>query len=163
MTKQSRDQQRKARGLLILNTMLPPVLKPALSKRGLAEATILLDWAKIVGEEMASTSYPEKVSYPIGKKNKGTLLLNVDPSSILDFQYALDLILDRINAHYGYEAVSRIKLQQRPIDPFLSSSRLPSPKRAKLPLDEDLLNSIEDRDLQEALRKLALSLTPKDL
>ncbi len=163
MTKQSWDQQRKARGLLVLNKMLTPVLKPALFKRGLAEATLLLDWAQIVGEELASATYPEKVSYSPWKKTKGTLHLIVDPSSVLELQYALDLILDRINSHYGYEAVSRIKLRQHPIEAFLPSPRVSSSKRTVSAADEDLLKGIGDQGLQEALRKLALALPSKDL
>lgn len=161
--KQASDQQRKARGLLILNKMLHPILKPTLSKRGLAEATILLDWNKIVEDEIAALSYPEKVMYSPGKKSKGTLLLNVDPSAALQLQYSLDLIIDRINGYYGYEAISRIKLLQQPLPSKSFSTSSSSRKKDLNPFDEISLEGIHDPELKEALINLAKTLPPKVL
>lgn len=161
--KPTSDQQRKARGLLLLNKMLSPILKPTLAKRGIAEATILLDWTKIVGGEIASLSYPEKVTYFPGKKSKGTLLLNVDPSAALQLQYALDLIIDRINGYYGYKAISRIKLQQQPFSVRSTSPFSFSRKKGISASDDIAMKGIHDPELREALLKLARVLPPKVL
>ena len=51
-------------GLRALGTALPALTKRVLGRRGFAEGGLALDWASIVGEEIAANTLPLKVSYP---------------------------------------------------------------------------------------------------
>ncbi|MBL9029136.1 MAG: DUF721 domain-containing protein [Caedimonas sp.] len=97
--------------------MLTHVMKPALRRRSLGEATIILDWVKIIGAELAQRCYPERLIFPRGKREGGTLMIAVDSGSSLLIQYSESLLIDWINSYFGYQAIARIKLKHTQI-PF---------------------------------------------
>ncbi|MBN9343259.1 MAG: hypothetical protein BGO76_03555 [Caedibacter sp. 38-128] len=92
--------------------LLPKLVKSSFEKKGFVQAEILLEWGKIVGQEMSQKCIPEKLVFPKGKKVEGTLYLNVEISSGLLIEYGAPLIIDKINSYFGYQAVARLKLKQ---------------------------------------------------
>lgn len=98
-----------------LITLLPPLINPALKRRGFQSGALFMDWPIIVGPDMARLCRPEKLTFPKDRRDQGTLtLVAYDGSAALFLQHALDLILNHINMHFGYKAVGRIRIIQRP-------------------------------------------------
>jgi hypothetical protein len=97
-------------GLRALGTALPALTKRALGRRGFAEGGLALDWASIVGEEIAANTLPLKVSYPRGARLGGTLHLKVTSGYALVISHCEPQLLERVNAYLGYGAVERLKL-----------------------------------------------------
>ena len=140
------------------------VMEPVFKKHALAEAQMILDWSKIIGSEMAGRCYPEKLTFPRGKREEGTLVMAVDSGSSLLVQHSQDLLMDWINTYFGYKAVSKIQLrhthrlnrfqrQKNPLDPLSS----PSKPQGNIPLpppDPKILenvSTIQDPHLKKAL------------
>lgn len=92
--------------------LLPKLVKSTFEKKGFVQAEILLEWSKIVGQEMSQKCTPEKLIFPKGNKTEGTLYLNVQISSGLLIEYGTPLIIDKINSYFGYQAVTRLKIKQ---------------------------------------------------
>ncbi|MBT06428.1 MAG: hypothetical protein CMM32_05870 [Rhodospirillaceae bacterium] len=97
------------RGKVRLAHLLPKITREAFRDRGFYQASILTNWADIVGKEMASRSCPEKIS------KAGVLTVRVEGSFALEFQHIEPQLLERIATHFGHKAVGRISLRQGPI------------------------------------------------
>lgn len=95
-----------------IKRVIPAILKPILDKRGLTQATILLDWEKIIGPQMSQYALPEKITYYKNARSKGTLLLSVMPGWAPVIEHSKQQIIDKINSYFGYEAIARLQLNQ---------------------------------------------------
>lgn len=84
--------------------------KRVLGKRGFAEAELVTDWASVVGPELAAGCQPERLSFPAGKRDGGTLRILVTGGFATELQHMEPMVLDRINGYFGYRAVARLTL-----------------------------------------------------
>ncbi len=131
------------------------VAGPVLGKRGFAAAQLVTHWETVVGAEWARKLGPERLDFPRGARNGGTLRLRCAPGAALEAQHALPLLLERINGFFGYGAVERLAFVQGP--PLNSARKIkapaPLPPADQAALDHRL-GAVEDPDLREALRRL---------
>jgi hypothetical protein len=109
-----------------VGSFVPTLTKKAFEKFGFSAATLITDWARIAGTELAQYTMPDKLKWPRGADASGiyedegerrgaTLILRVDPARALDVEYRARQIMDRINAYFGYRAVETIRLVQAPL------------------------------------------------
>ncbi|NBC32733.1 MAG: DUF721 domain-containing protein, partial [Alphaproteobacteria bacterium] len=97
----------------------------------------------------------------------GVLVLRVAPADAPTIEYAVPHLRDRINAHYGYQAVSRIKLLQRapPARPRPGPAPAPTPDVGKSDLGPALrasLAGIEDAELRTSLAALGQAIQDRE-
>ncbi len=107
----ARGARRMARGFVQTGGILKNHIRSAGEKRGFAETRLLTHWPEIVGEALADISRPIKVSY--GRQGLGaslTILTNGANAPIIQAQ--LPLIREKVNACYGYAAISNIRITQ---------------------------------------------------
>ncbi len=79
--------------------------------RGFAVSRLLTHWAEIVGDATASVATPVNVSYGKGGIGATLTVLTTGPQApILEMQK--DQIRDKVNACYGYRAISRVRITQ---------------------------------------------------
>ncbi len=151
---------RRARKFQALGATVDKLTRQTFGQRGLVDGKIIHHWPEIIGEMLAKSSLPEKITYIKGQRGRGTLHLRVSISGLAtEIQHQEPIILDRINTYFGYQAVSRIKLTHGPLpDPE------PDPDPVQRPLSEnqtqslaDNLISVDDPDLKAALEGLGKS------
>jgi hypothetical protein len=94
--------------------MVPEVAGKALGKKGLGYGKLVTEWSAIVGEEMAGWTQPIKLIFPKGERTDATLTIDVVPARAIEIQHALPQLIERVNTVFGYAAVGRVKLVQRP-------------------------------------------------
>ncbi len=144
-------------------------LDKAARERGFATSALLSDWRAIAGAELARDTMPDRIIWPRrhrdwdddegGSPNKGgyrsegaTLVLRIEGPRAIEVQHRAAQILERINAYFGYRAVTEMRFLQAPI------SRVARPKRApKPPLPAYALPKsagIQDAKLAQALGRL---------
>lgn len=108
-----------------VGSFVPTLTKKAFEKFGFSTATLITDWARIVGTELAAYTMPERLKWPRGSESAAadederrgaTLILRVDPARALDVEYRARQIMDRINGYFGYRAVEVIRLVQAPLE-----------------------------------------------
>ena len=92
-----------------LSQMVTLLTRNIFRERGFHQASILTNWADIVGPEWASRSCPEKISL------RGVLTLRVDGPIALEIQHLEPQIIERIATHFGYKAVVKIHIRQGPL------------------------------------------------
>jgi hypothetical protein len=141
-----------------VGAVLPRIAGKALGKQGLGEAQLVQHWSEIVGERLAKSSSPEKLSFPRGARRDGTLKLRVAPGIALEVQHSEPVLLERINGFFGYRAVVRLSLSQT----WLPRHDLP-PRLRKLDEGESAtldkrVAAVGDEPLRAALKRLGAAI-----
>lgn len=114
----------KPAGFRHAGTAAAPWLREVSARRGFAEPRILTDWDDILGPALAPVCRPVKVTYS-GRGFGATLIVLAAGARAPEVQMLAPRIIERVNGHYGYRAVSRIKVTQtdRSLDAGTSDSR----------------------------------------
>jgi hypothetical protein len=143
-------------GMRAIAANVPKIAGAVLGKRGFAEAQLVAQWPAIIGEVLAAGVSPDKLSFNRGERRDGTLHLRVASGLALEVQHREPVLIERINAFFGYRAVARLALKQGP--PIRPAERQPPRRR---PLDgeerrllDQRLTAISDPELKSALRQL---------
>lgn len=113
MTAKSTDQKsnRRMRGFEKADGLLASRIRKASEGRGFAVTRLLTHWTEVAGEDLSKMTRPIRISY--GRGGIGaTLTLLVKGAMAPMIQAELPKLKDRVNAVYGYAAVSRIQLTQ---------------------------------------------------
>ena len=87
-----------------------------------------------------------------------TLVLRVEGPVALEIQHASDIILQRVNRFFGWNAVGRLALRQAPLSRKTVRKANRPPDEADVARLARTLSSIEDDDLRTALARLGASI-----
>jgi len=99
------------RGFARTSNLLKTRIRKASESRGFAESRLLTHWAEIVGTDFAAMARPVDVKY--GRQGLGatlTVLTTGAMAPMLEMQK--EALRERVNATYGYNAISRIRVTQ---------------------------------------------------
>ena len=137
-----------------LATLVPEIrilTRQALGARGFSGADILESWEDIVGPDLAKGVKPEKLTFEGNSRSKGTLVVKTAGGAFaMLFEHQKRRVIERVNAFFGYPAVSHIKMIQGSLKlsmPKLETKHSIDPKKLKELTDKVAL--IEDEDLRE--------------
>ncbi len=97
---------------------MPPLVKPAFQRRGFTIAPLLLQWASVVGDDLARFSRPQKITFSGKDQKDGVLHVAVPSSFTLDMQYKQPIFLEKINTFFGFKAVKALKIYHEPLSSF---------------------------------------------
>ena len=140
-----------------LSTMIDPMIAPSAKARGFAIGRIVSHWHDIVGD-MSSWCRPDAVSFPRDSRTDGTLRLRIASGRGPQAQAMSDVIIDRVNANFGYRAISRISLVQTISTPVQPASPKPARELNQTQHDiwtlDDKLKDVKSPELRAALRRL---------
>ena len=183
MSNDSKKQWTNRRGAQPVSDLVSKLLDPVIERRAGMTTDLIAAWEEIVGEAHAARSRPDKLQWPrsgrdlafgAGHDSGGgdgfepaTLIIACDGGYALFLQHDSDTILSQVNDYFGFFAVNRIKLTQKPITADGSpktagqardnrsggAGKLAADKRARL---DDLVGQVENEDLRKALEKLGL-------
>ncbi len=141
--------------------LLGRLLGPEAKRRGLAEARLLTEWARVIGPEIASRCQPVSLS------KDGFLHLDVSGSAALELQHNELQVVERINTFFGRPTVTRLRLRQAPPKRRVLAERAPSPPPTLSMEDKETIektvDSVADSDLRQALKALGGTLRQKEL
>ena len=147
----------------IANTVLDPVL----ARRAGINTTLLSLWGEIVGAEFADCTRPERIKWPRRASQDeafepGTLTVACEGARALFLAHSQDQLIQRLNSVFGFPAVNRIKIVQKPVS--RSADSAPKPPRLsdveKQRLNQ-LLTEIESPNLRQALERLGAGVMGK--
>jgi hypothetical protein len=138
-------------------------IDPVVMRQGFGQSGLILFWDDIVGERLAAISQPVKMQWPARGRDRAadngtapaTLIIRVESGFALELQHLAPIIIERVNAHFGWRCVSRILLKQGPI-----AARPPARQAACVPdkaaetAAEELVGAVADEPLRQALTRL---------
>jgi hypothetical protein len=148
--------------LVPLAELLDGCMSEALAKQGFAGSDVISSWPEIVGEPLATHSQPLRMEWPRRRRGQdpearpdpATLVVRVESAFALDLQQTAPLVIERVNAHYGWACVGKIVIRQGPVKraPMRVAEPLP-PDPAILREVEGLVADVEDDGLKAALAR----------
>lgn len=159
----SRKYDTRKRAPQPLGGLVSDVLDPVLARRAGMTSALLAAWPEIVPAMLAETTRPQKINWPRRAHEDdpfkpATLVIAAEGMSALHVQHQSGEIVQRVNAFFGFQAVARLQLVQKPVAPPRKPARR---KAAVSPADEQriatLAEDIEDERLREALIRLGKS------
>lgn len=136
---------------------IEPLTKPLFKSRGLAGTNAISDWPRIVGKELAGHCWPEKISFPQGKKSGGTLTIACENGFATEIQHMQPIILERLNVFYGYQAVTKLSISHsihKPLQKKTVEKPLPAAQ-----INTAAVSGVDDSELKNALQSLANTLS----
>jgi hypothetical protein len=157
-----RPPPRRGRAMSLADLVAQP-LKPAMRRRGFASTDLFIHWADIVGPVFAGWTSPERLSWPkrmeVGGEDgfePAVLTVACEGARALLLQHEAPKLVERINATFGYGAVGRIRILQKPVERMQSPA---APRQRPLGPGEEqrlsrILDGIKDPDLRRSLEKL---------
>lgn len=157
----SENFERRTHDLQSVSSMLLPLAKKILGKKGFIEVDILTDWPKIVGEEMAEFVLPQSIDFKRGEKNNGILKVAVPGGAFaLELQHREKSVIQKINAYFGYAAVASLRIiQNASLEYGMQNQHVESVQKNLVSADEeiyikDLSAGIKNSTLQETLERV---------
>ena len=153
---------RRIRGFEATSGLLKDQIRKVGESRGFAIARLLTHWPEIAGEDMARITRPVKVGY--GREGMGaslTLLTTGPNAPMVEMQK--DKLRERVNAVYGYAAISRILITQTAATGFAEGQAAFTTKPKPAPVPDPQVQAeaartaapIHDEGLRMALEALA--------
>lgn len=138
------------------------ILEPIIAKRAGMTLSLMNAWADIIGGQLGKHSRPEKILWPRRAHDDdpfqpATLVVACDGAQAIFFQHETDAIIERVNTFFGFNAISRIKIQQKPVASYSPEKINETPKElteAEKQRLTEMLGDIEDDELRQKLTKL---------
>lgn len=157
----AKDDTRYA-GTRSLAALVPAIARKAVGKRGFTDARILNEWPTIVGADLARHCSPDRLTFPRGRREGATLHIRALGPMATELQHLEPVLVERINAHFGYGAVAGIRLLQAPGGRTDRRGRHgPAPRPVPAPPDparlarmRETLTQVEDPELRAILERL---------
>ena len=140
--------RRPEAGLRPLGIVLPPITRPVFRRRSPAGASLISDWAAIVGPQLAAVTQPLRLA-------RGTLTIACSGPMAMELQHLGPQLMARINASLGSIAVEALRfVQQAPAGRAArpAAPRDPAILPGKL---AERLAGVQDPDLRAALERMA--------
>jgi hypothetical protein len=144
-------------------------IRAAGESRGFAVARLVTHWSEVVGPEIAAHASPVKIGY--GREGIGaTLTLLVDGPMAPMIDLSRERIREKVNACYGYNAISRIHITQTAATGFAEGQAVfaPAPKPARPQPSPEVTakahlatEGVADAGLRDALEELARNILTK--
>lgn len=157
-----KEASRRNRGFEPAAKLVMAQIKSPAERRGFAEARLITQWREIMGPEFADIARPVKLSH--GRDGFGaTLVLLTSGAHAPILEMRKEDIRTKVNAAYGYNAVSKISLTQTAGQSLARDFIAPRP-RPELPQEAiEIVNAkakaaaahITDEGLRDALERLA--------
>ncbi len=162
-SKSATAPRRRGRRFTQAAALVRAELRGAGAKRGFTESRLLTRWAEICGPDLAALARPVRVSY--ARDGMGaTLILACAGARATEVQMQAEAIRARVNACYGYNAISRVRLAQEDDAGFAErqaafagprdGAGAPAPDPAAARDAEELAAAVADPRLRDALTRL---------
>jgi hypothetical protein len=156
-----KKQWTNRRGAQPVSDLVSKLLDPVIERRAGMTMDLLASWEEIVGSRHASLSRPEKLNWPRRAAEDdpfepATLVVACESGHAVFLQHDSDNVVARVNDYFGFSAVKRLKLLQKPVNVAPSrtvGNKISQPDDNPSQLDE-LIKDVEDPDLKKALEKL---------
>jgi hypothetical protein len=147
-----------------LAELIDSCIGPAFAAQGFASTDILAAWPEIVGERLARYCRPAKLEWPRRRRAEdgsgpepGTLIVRVEGVFAIELQHLAPVVIQRINAHYGWACVGKIVLKQDRVGQRGAASATRGVDPARRGEVAKAVSAIEDPGLRDALDRLGIA------
>ncbi|MBP1532286.1 MAG: DUF721 domain-containing protein [Alphaproteobacteria bacterium] len=162
MAKLKISSERTLKDLTNISKTIAPLAKQLLGQNGFTHIELLSAWPQIVGEQIAKYSLPHKLIFSKNQGDNGTLtIMTLSGAFAMEIQQNEGIILQKINAFFGYNAVGKIRIIQNsnPEDFLQAKKPYGKVKKTVVSAEEEayiteLIKDISDEKLRNTLENL---------
>ena len=104
----NKNNRKFIQGLRSFKDILPSKVKDLIKKKGHIYSDILNNWRYLVGNELFKISFPKSFKNE-NKLGPSCLTIMVKRGNEVNLEYSKNLIIEKINSFFGYDAVQNIK------------------------------------------------------
>jgi hypothetical protein len=148
-----------------LADLIDACIGPAFAAQGFASTDILAAWPEIVGDRLARYCRPAKLEWPRRRRGadagagpeSGTLIVRVEGVFAIELQHLAPVVIQRINAHYGWACVGKIVLKQDRVGQRGVAGAARGVDPARRGEVAQAVAAIADDDLRAALDRLGIA------
>ncbi len=150
---------KRSKGFRQTSALVEARVRKATEGRGFAVSRLLTQWEEIAGRELAPLCRPLKVGY--GRSIGATLIVLTNGANAPVLEMQKEALRNRVNACYGYNAISRIAITQTAPDGLSLEAPKPAkpvpakPDPASLEKASGYADGVADDQLRSALEVLA--------
>jgi len=148
----TKQRTKTIQGLRSFKNTLPTKIKKIIVKKGHIYSETLDNWRYIVGNDLFKISYPKSFKNS-NKLGPSCLNIMVKRGHEVDLEYSKKIILNKMNAFFGYNAVDKVKLttfENEKVD--LSNKNYKYVTKKKY---TEKISSIKNEKIKESLLKLS--------
>ena len=132
------------------------IVEKNLGRLGSIQNHIFFNWAHIAGQ-YADITIPYKIKFGRKKNIDGQITIKVQNGFGLEIQYAIPILLDQINARFGFKAISKIKIIQTDLQNNLEIEKESIQHSFKNTLENLESNILPDSELKLAMQEFEIS------
>ena len=161
------EKDRHAKGFTHAAAFVKGRFRTAAAKRGFASTRILTHWPEVAGAEIAAMSQPMAVRFDKAKRENVLTLLTTGAFA-QQLSMSAPLILERVNAEFGFRAVDRVRVTQswkgqraKPAALLQPVARQTDPPGSADLLSAEIVHEIEDAALRNSLSELGRSIVAR--
>ncbi len=170
----ARKTPRKRKPARQVGEIAGKIMDPVLSRRSGMTIDLLNAWPELAGDEYCDFTRPEKINWPNRAHEDdpfkpGILVVACDGAMALYFQHDLSRICERVNVFFGFAAISKIKILQKPVQKTRKAARNAGAS-SRVILDENresrlkaILAHIKDPRLRDKLERLGYGVMGKSV
>ncbi|MDR1694727.1 MAG: DUF721 domain-containing protein [Lactobacillaceae bacterium] len=155
---------RKTKDLYSISNIITPFAKKILGKRGFVEVDIIINWDKIVGADLAKYTSPQKIDFKKNERGNGTLYIEtISGAFALEVQHKEKIVIEKINAYFGYNAISKLRIIQNPnmAEASIDEKEDENPKKTLVTRVEEtyineMVKDLDSSKLKDVLTKLGI-------
>ena len=150
------------KGFKRTDSLLSGQIRNATQSRGFAQSRLLTHWAEIVGSDTAAIARPVEVGYGRGSMGATLTLLTTGANAPM-LEMEKDKLRTKVNAVYGYNAISRIRITQTAATGFAEgkvafehrqAKTVPAPDPELRQKAAEAAEHVSDTSLRDALSRL---------
>ena len=105
----NKNSRKIIQGLRSFKDILPSKVKSLINKKGQIYSETLDNWRYFVGNDLFDISFPKSFKNE-NKLGSSCLTVMVKRGNEVNFEYSKNIIIEKINSFFGYEAVQNLKL-----------------------------------------------------
>ena len=105
----NKNNRKFTQGLRSFKDILPSKLKNLINKKGQIYSETLDNWRYFVSDDLFHISFPKSFKNE-NKLGSSCLTVMVKRGNEVNFEYSKNVIIEKINSFFGYDAVQKIKL-----------------------------------------------------
>ncbi|MFK7791464.1 MAG: DUF721 domain-containing protein [Devosiaceae bacterium] len=151
-----------------VGAVLKPLQHGKAARSKFVSPALLSAWPEIVGERLAGLCMPVQMKAKPKSRSRhkkvgddgAVLEVRADPSVKIDIDYGQALLVERINAFFGYHAVASLKMLEKPMQAQRAAPQIAAKQREPGAIAKAQANAkqavapVQDDDLRAALERL---------
>ena len=149
----NRNNRKFIQGLRSFKDILPSKIKKIINKKGQIYSETLDNWRNFVGNDLFNISFPKSYKNE-NKLRSSCLTVMVKRGNEVNFEYSKNIVIEKINSFFGYEAVKSIKLVsfEEISEKFIEKQRLDNVTKNKY---KKQISGIKNEKIKNSLSELS--------